>query len=190
MFCVFKKHQNTELSRVTRVTVAGLGPDKLSQTEGDRAARGSWKLLPARRESEPGSLHTQQSWGQREGVLGLSTRITRLCPHAAGGSRGSVVCARYHRLLKNPSSQLFCVFKENRLCFLSCFMFQSKEKQKTTANCSNKPPSAGSPLPGSLPRTWTDRSWPRAQSSGHSLFLKVLYCSFFPVAEHDIRDIG
>ena len=52
-----------------------------------------------------------------------------LCPNPAGGSRGSVVCARYRRLLKNPSSQLFCVL-EKIDCFLSSFRLQSKEKQK------------------------------------------------------------
>lgn len=32
MFCVFKKHQNIELSKATRVTVTWEEPGKLSQT--------------------------------------------------------------------------------------------------------------------------------------------------------------
>ena len=46
MFCVFKKHQNIELSKVTRVTVTWEEPGKFSQTERPRYGRGTRKSCP------------------------------------------------------------------------------------------------------------------------------------------------
>lgn len=120
MFCVFKKHQNIELSKATRVTVTWEEPGKLSQTRETEIRSGGWgghkksrpdfglkcTQVPAHTGKSPGRV------GARPSVVGFSTgKSCESAPNLPEGAEGLWSVVRCHRLFRNPFPQLFFMVK-------------------------------------------------------------------------------
>ena len=73
--------------------------------------QGRQKRLPARRESARGGQCMRQGWGQPAGVRGSPRGPQGSAPTLQEGAE-ALWSVQDTVLLKNPSSQLFCVFKK------------------------------------------------------------------------------